>query len=105
MEIAHLSSIFFLWKLFLIILILLETIYAKEGYIEKLPVPNFFIIGAAKSGTSSLFRLLQELPEICNSKVKELHYFDHKMEQGKEWYLSKFADCHKNQYTMDGTPR
>lgn len=38
-------------------------------------LPNFLIIGAAKSGTSSLYRYLKQHPEIFMSPVKEPHYF------------------------------
>jgi len=38
-------------------------------------LPNFFIIGAAKSGTSSLYMYLKQHPEIYMSPVKEPHYF------------------------------
>lgn len=38
-------------------------------------LPNFLIIGAAKSGTSSLYMYLQQHPEIYMSPVKEPHYF------------------------------
>lgn len=36
--------------------------------------PNFFLAGAAKSGTSSLFHYLNEHPQIYMSAVKEPHY-------------------------------
>ena len=38
-------------------------------------LPNFFIIGAAKSGTSSLYMYLKQHPEIYMSPVKEPHFF------------------------------
>jgi len=39
-------------------------------------VPNFFIIGAAKSGTTSLTEYLRTHPNIYFGKVKEPHFFD-----------------------------
>jgi len=49
-------------------------------------LPNFFLIGAAKSGTSSLYMYLKQHPEIFMSSIKEPHYFsfniDSKMTQG-----------------------
>lgn len=39
--------------------------------------PNFFIAGAAKSGTSSLFHYLELHPDIFMSSIKEPHYFCH----------------------------
>ena len=38
-------------------------------------LPNFFIVGAAKAGTTSLYHYLGQHPEIYMSPVKEPHYF------------------------------
>lgn len=38
-------------------------------------LPNFFIIGAAKSGTSSLYLYLDQHPQIYMSPIKEPHFF------------------------------
>jgi len=40
-------------------------------------LPDFLCIGAQKAGTSWLYVLLQEHPEIWMPPIKELHYFDH----------------------------
>ena len=49
-------------------------------------LPNFLIIGAAKSGTSSLYMFLMQHPEIYMSPTKEPHFFsfdnESKMTQG-----------------------
>jgi len=37
--------------------------------------PNFFVIGAAKSGTTSLYHYLKQHPQIYMSPVKEPKYF------------------------------
>lgn len=39
------------------------------------PVPNFFLVGTGKSGTTSLHRYLQQHPQIYMSPVKEPSYF------------------------------
>lgn len=39
-------------------------------------LPNLFIPGAAKSGTSSLHELLDKHPDICMSTIKEPNYWD-----------------------------
>lgn len=41
----------------------------------KLPAPNFFIVGAAKAGTTSLHAYLSQHPEVFMSKLKEPNYF------------------------------
>lgn len=38
-------------------------------------LPNFLIIGAAKSGTSSLYMYLKQHPDIFMSPIKEPHFF------------------------------
>ena len=38
-------------------------------------LPNFFIVGAPKAGTTSLYRYLKQHPEIYMSPVKEPSYF------------------------------
>ncbi|WP_067927797.1 sulfotransferase family protein [Alicyclobacillus shizuokensis] len=37
--------------------------------------PNFFLVGAAKSGTSSLYHYLRQHPEVYMSPIKEPHFF------------------------------
>jgi hypothetical protein len=39
-------------------------------------IPEIFIIGAAKCGTTSLHELLVNHPDICDSGIKEKHFFD-----------------------------
>ena len=51
----------------------MENKKESGGNIEKLP--NFFIVGAAKSGTTSLYHHLCQHPDIFMSPVKEPHYF------------------------------
>lgn len=41
----------------------------------KLPLPNFFIVGAVKCGTTSLYAYLSQHPEVFMSPVKEPHFF------------------------------
>ena len=42
---------------------------------EKVNKPNFFILGAGKCGTSSLYQYLKQHPEIFMSPVKEPSFF------------------------------
>lgn len=39
--------------------------------------PNFLIIGAAKSGTTTLYNSLKQHPEVYLSPLKEPHFFSH----------------------------
>jgi hypothetical protein len=52
--------------------------------------PDFLIIGAMKSGTSSLYRNLVEHPEVNPAVTKEVHYFTKHFDRGPDWYGSQF---------------
>jgi len=61
------------------------------------PLPDFIIIGAQKSGTSSLYACLGQHPELVPSYRKEVHFFDGGLDptvdtfaRGPEWYRSHF---------------
>lgn len=58
-------------------------------------LPGFFIIGAQKSGTSTLHRLLQQHPQAYLCDPKEPHYFSDRSawERGEGWYRSLFAQA------------
>jgi len=60
-------------------------------------LPNFIIIGAQKSGTSSLHHYLSQHPQILPSITKEVHFFDgginpsvDNFELGLAWYRAHF---------------
>lgn len=61
-------------------------------------VPNFFIVGAPKSGTTSMYHYIKEHPNVYMSDVKEPHYFSKDMvglpthEYSREEYLNLFED-------------
>lgn len=53
---------------------------------------NALIIGRARSGTTSLYKILEFHPEICFSTIKEIHYFsvDDLYQRGINYYHSFF---------------
>ena len=55
-------------------------------------VPDFFVVGAMKSGTSSLFHYLCQHPLVAAPLRKEVHYFSHGRHLGKTdgWYRAHF---------------
>ena len=53
-------------------------------------LPDFFIIGAKKCGTTFLYHLLGQHPHVEAAKKKEIHYFDHHFSKGNDWYRSHF---------------
>ncbi|SMO68129.1 sulfotransferase domain-containing protein [Fodinibius sediminis] len=56
-------------------------------------LPDFIIIGAMKSGTSSLFHYLQLHPEVGMSAIKEVDFFiaENNYGKGVDWYRSQFT--------------
>lgn len=58
-------------------------------------LPNFFVIGAMKSGTSSLHEYLGAHPQIFACKPKELHYFVEELnwKRGRLWYEDHFESA------------
>ena len=58
-------------------------------------LPNFLIVGALKSGTTSLFHYARDHPDIWMPLQKELHFFsvDDYWDRGLGWYESFFRDC------------
>lgn len=62
-------------------------------------MPDFIIIGAMKSGTTSLFKYLIRHPRIFDSDWKEPQYFsrDSKFNLGEKWYSDHFIDARDDQ--------
>lgn len=58
-------------------------------------LPSFFIVGAQKSGTSTLHRLLQQHPQAFLCDPKEPHFFSDPAAErlGEDWYRSLFAQA------------
>ena len=53
-------------------------------------LPDFVIIGAQKSGTTSLYDFIIQHPSIAPASNKEIHYFSIKYKLGELWYRSNF---------------
>lgn len=56
------------------------------------PLPTFLVIGAQKSGTTSLYRYLRDHPEVQLSRWKEPGFFveEQTWDRGLDWYRSLF---------------
>ncbi len=53
---------------------------------ESIHKPNFFLLGAAKSGTTSLCYYLGQHPQVCISEPKEPYFFEEEYGQGMDFY-------------------
>ena len=54
--------------------------------------PSFFIIGAQKSGTSTLYKWLRQDKRLVFPKIKETHFFTSNYNYGIDWYLDLFIE-------------
>ena len=52
--------------------------------------PTFLVIGAQRSGTTSLNDYLAAHPAILSAVVKEVQYFHRYYEKGDRWYRARF---------------
>lgn len=69
--------------------------------------PDFFILGAAKAGTTTLYGFLSLHPKIFFSYIKETLFFskDEYYQKGIDWYLKTFfADGTKDALWGEATP-
>ena len=65
-----------------------RNIYALTGPIRSLP--DFIIIGTARSGTTSLYYDICQHPCVLPAAYDELGYFDSNFHLGLNWYRSLF---------------
>lgn len=58
--------------------------------------PNFFIVGAASSGTTSLYTYLKQHPEVFLPALKEPHYFAQLRPSYEQRYLFTYVTAEKD---------
>lgn len=69
-------------------------------------LPNFFILGAAKCGTTSLANHLRAHPDVFIPDIKEVAFFniESNWAQGTAWYEDWFEDVSGERAIGDATP-
>jgi hypothetical protein len=69
-------------------------------------LPNFLIIGASRSGTTSLYSVLRRHPDIFMSPRKEVHFFekDSNYRRGLSLYARHFARARGQRAVGEATP-
>lgn len=72
------------------------------GSIKKLP--DFLIIGAQRSGTTSLYYYLSQHPDTQLIFPKEVHYFDLNYKKGLLWYKNHFPVTGRRKITGEASP-
>ncbi len=76
----------------------------QRGTLQRGTLPDFVIVGAQKGGTTSLFRLLSQHPDIRPAERKELHYFSLFYDRGLDWYRDRFPATEEGEITGEGSP-
>ena len=73
---------------------------------EDLTLPTFLVIGAPKSGTSTLHSLLSQLPDVYMSEPKEIQYFSHPEHPDfpLRWYAAFFAAGAGRRHRAESSP-
>jgi hypothetical protein len=59
---------------------------APAAALQMTRLPNFFILGAGKSGTTALYHWLDKHPQVHLSTPKEPYFFEDEYAQGPEFY-------------------
>lgn len=67
-------------------------------------LPDAVILGAQKSGTSSLHNYLTQQPGVIAPLVKEVHYFDLNYARGETWYRAHFGRRDEAGINLDSSP-
>lgn len=79
---------------------------------SQFPLPNLFIPGVQKAGTTALASFLAQHPDVCLVEGKEAHVFDdpdfhassNKLEFARQKYASKLKHYKAERYILDATP-
>lgn len=67
-------------------------------------LPDFLIIGAAKSGTTSLYHYLNGHPQVWMPHKKEVCFFDTHYARGVDWYRQWFDGAGPGQLVGEASP-
>ena len=67
-------------------------------------LPDAVILGAMKSGTSSLHHYLVQQRDVIEPLRKEVHYFDVNFERGERWYRAHFGRDSEPGLNLDSSP-
>jgi hypothetical protein len=70
-------------------------------------LPSALVIGAQRSGTTSIFNYLVQHPDVLPPLGKEIHYFDFHYSRGIRYYRGRFPYSHRlrqGAMTLDATP-
>lgn len=70
-------------------------------------LPQFLILGAQRSGTTTLYKWIMQHPQILPGTEKEIHFFDRNFQNGVSWYRLHFPTLRQlgsDRITGEATP-
>lgn len=73
--------------------IVLRSIPQEDDAASDWPGPDFLVIGAQRSGSTSLYRYLTSHPRIAPARSKEIKYFSAFADRPWGWYRRQFPDA------------
>lgn len=65
--------------------------------------PNTFVIGAQKAGTTFLYTLLTQHPDVAGGASKEPGYFTLHRDRGPDWYTEHYTDAGEASVVVDAS--
>ena len=71
--------------------------------VTEVALPTFVVIGAMRSGSTSLYKHLQAHPDVFMPR-KEIHFFDDRWDRGLAWYRSRFEGYDGQPAVGEATP-
>ena len=77
--------------------------WARSGLVTC-PLPQFLVIGAQRSGTTSLYSDLAKHPQIVPAIGKELQYFTLFHRRSLSWYSGHFPSLEEDQMSFEASP-
>jgi hypothetical protein len=86
---------------------LVAEYFAPAPVMSDAPRPNFFVIGAMKSGTTSLHQYLASHPDVFMPAEKEIKFFVEakNWRNGLDWYLAHFASAGSASAVGEASPQ
>ncbi|MUU77874.1 sulfotransferase family protein [Winogradskyella endarachnes] len=57
---------------------------------NRIFLPNFFVVGAQKAGTTTFYEIFSKHKEVFIPQKKELRFFSYHYKKGIDWYLKKY---------------
>jgi len=68
------------------------------------PDISFFVIGAARCGTTSIYSYLTQHPRIAIPTIKEPRFFTQNWKEGWDWYAEVYGNIGPGEIASDFSP-